>query len=63
MAGAEELFFVQEKAMILDELIQVAKYSYIYIKKNQLNRIMIPTASNLHIYMIFISPTWTSFYG
>jgi hypothetical protein len=29
MAGAEELFFVQEKAMILDELIQVAKYSYI----------------------------------
>ena len=27
MAGAEEIFFVREKAMILDELIQVAKYS------------------------------------
>ena len=55
MAGAEELFFVQEKAMVLDELIQVAIYSY--VKKNQLNRTMMPTASNLHIYMIFISPT------
>ena len=61
MAGAEELVFVQEKAMVLDELIQVAIYSY--VKKNQLNRTMMPTASNLHIYMIFISPTWTSFYG
>jgi len=27
MAGAEEFFFVREKAMVLDELIQVAKYS------------------------------------
>jgi len=26
MAGAEELFFVEEKAMVIDELIQISKY-------------------------------------
>ena len=52
MAGADEMFFLQEKAMVLGEL-----------KQNQLNMTMIPTASNLRNYMIFNLPTWTSFYG
>ena len=30
MAGAEEIFFVQEKAMVLDELTQVSKYSRLH---------------------------------
>lgn len=30
MAGAEEIFFVQEKAMVIDELIQVSKYSKLH---------------------------------
>jgi hypothetical protein len=52
MAGADGKIFLQEKAMVLDEL-----------KHNQLNLTMIPTASNLRNYMIFNLPTWTSFYG
>ena len=27
MAGAEEIFFIEEKTRVLDELIQVSKYS------------------------------------
>jgi len=41
MAGAEEIFFVEEKAMVLDELIQVSKYSNLKKKLYRLSRTMI----------------------
>ena len=52
MAGADE------KAIVLDELIQVAKYSN--MRKTKSTQ---PDHDTECSYIIFTSPTWTLFYG